>query len=168
MTDQVDIRPLDLEDLDKAQTFLFGMVKQMFDMDRHPIFHKDIIELDSTYIEDEDHIIFGAFTKENVLIGTIATKHFVDRFESIKGIYDESKTAEIGRCYLDANWRRKGIGSELFHKMIAFCRASRYELLYLHTHRSLPGGFDFWLKMGFEIIVEEDDASKTIHMEKKL
>lgn len=168
MKDQVYIRPLDSDDVDKAQTFLFGMVKQMFDMDRHPVFHKDIIELHSTYIEDEDHIILGAFTKEHVLIGTIAMKHFVDRFKSLKGFYDESKTAEIGRCYLNPNWRRKGVGSELFYNMVNFCRASDYKQIYLHTHRSLPGGFDFWLKMGFEVTIEEEDASKTIHMEKRL
>ncbi|GAU76577.1 GNAT family N-acetyltransferase [Fusibacter sp. 3D3] len=162
------IRPLIKEDVEKAQTFLFGMAKQLFDMDRHPVFHHDIMALESVYIEDDDHLILGAFNTNHDLIGTIAVKRFVDRFESIKGLYNESKTAEIGRCYLDSKWRRKGVGSELFHKMVYFCKASAYEQIYLHTHRTLPGGFDFWLKMGFEITKEDDDASKTIHMEKRL
>lgn len=166
--DFINVRSIDIEDIPMAQDFLFKMVKKLYGYDKNPLYHKDIINMKEAYISEKRNNIIGAFDKENKLIGTIAVKRYDDRLESIKGIYDVNKTAELGRCYLKEDLRRKGIGSLLFNKVVEFCKESKYETIYLHTHRHLPGGFDFWKKSGFTIKIEENNEEETIHMEKSI
>ncbi|MBD8047560.1 GNAT family N-acetyltransferase [Clostridium faecium] len=166
MSNQIHIRRIDVEEVSIAQDFLFKMVKKLYNSDKNPLYHNDIINMKEVYIENKKNILIGAFDEDGQLIGTIAVKQFVDRFKALNGIYKEELTAELGRCYIDENLRRKGVGSLLFDKILEFCKESGYEKIYLHTHRHLPGGFDFWRKMGFVITVEEDDEEKTVHMEK--
>lgn len=168
MVDQMSVRNISIKEMPIAQEFLFKMVKKLFNTDENPLYHNDIINMEDIYINEKRNAIIGAFDKENNLVGTIAVKHFIDRFEAIKGMYSEYKTAELGRCYIDEDLRRKGIGSLLLDSMVQFCKESEYEKIYLHTHRHLPGGFDFWIKKGFVITVEDDDEAKTVHMEKTI
>ena len=166
MSSHFHIRRIDVEEVSIAQDFLFKMVKKLYNSDRNPLYHNDIINMKEVYIENNRNILIGAFDEDGQLIGTIAVKQFVNRFKALNGIYKEELTAELGRCYIDENLRRKGVGSFLFDKILEFCKESGYEKIYLHTHRHLPGGFDFWRKMGFVITIEEDDEEKTVHMEK--
>lgn len=166
MSNQIHIRRIDMEEVPIAQDFLFKMVKKLYNSDRNPLYHNDIINMKEVYIENNKNILIGAFDEDGQLVGTIGVKQFVDRFKALDGMYKEELTAELGRCYIDENLRRKGVGSSLFDKILEFCKESGYEKIYLHTHRHLPGGFDFWCKMGFMITVEEDDKEKTVHMEK--
>ena len=165
---QIHIRRIDIEEVQIAQKFLFKMVKKMFNTDENSPYNKDITNLKEVYIDNKKNAIVGAFNESGELIGTIAINQFVDRFEVLKGIYREEVTAELGRCYIEEGLRRKGIGSLLFEEIIQVCKDCGYEKIYLHTHRHLPGGFDFWEKKGFTITVEDDDKDKTVHMERVL
>ncbi len=164
----MNIRTISEEEIDMTQEFLFKMVKNLFGHDVNPVYHHDIINVKEVYIKSKTNTLIGAFDQNNTLIGTIGVKQFVDRFEAIKGIYQEDVTAEIGRCYINKDLRRAGVGSALFDHLLEFCRESGYKTIYLHTHRHLPGGFDFWIKKGFTVKLEEDDQEKTVHMEKVL
>jgi GNAT superfamily N-acetyltransferase len=166
--EQIDIRHVRIEEIALAQEFLFKMIKKLYNYDANPGYHQDIINMREWYINEKRNTIIGAFDKENNLVGTIAVKPFIDRFEALKGIYREDTTAELGRCYINEDLRRQGIGSMLFDSIIQFCKESDYEKIYLHTHRHLPGGFDFWKKKGFVITVEEDNEEETVHMEKSV
>ncbi|PAB60131.1 GNAT family N-acetyltransferase [Anaeromicrobium sediminis] len=168
MVDQINIRNISTEEVPIAQEFLFKMVKKLYNCEENPLYHNDIINMKEFYINEKRKTIIGAFDKENHLVGTIAVKQFIDRFDSIKGIYREYTTAELGRCYINEDLRRKGIGSLLFDNIVQFCKESGYEKIYLHTHKHLPGGFDFWKKKGFLITVEDDDEEETVHMEKSI
>lgn len=168
MVDKISFRNISMEEISIVQDFLFKMVKNLFNCDKNPLYHNDIINMKEIYIDDKRNTIIGAFDEENNLVGTIAVKRFVDRFVSIRRMYSEYKTAELGRCYIDKDLRRKGIGSCLLDRIVQFCKESGYEKIYLHTHKHLPGGFDFWNKKGFLITVEEDDEEKTVHMEKNI
>lgn len=168
MLGDIYIRRISSEEVPIAQDFVFKMVKKLFNTDKNPLYHNDIINMKSVYVDNEKNIMVGAFKEDGELIGTIAVKEFVDRFEALKGRYKEELTAEIGRCYIDENLRRMGMGSSLLDEIIKFCQEVGYEKLYLHTHRHLPGGFDFWIKKGFTVTVEEEDKDKTVHMERRL
>ncbi len=168
MSNQIHVRRIDVEEVQIAREFLFKMVKKLFNTDENPLYHHDIINLKETYIDNKKNTLLGAFNELGELIGTIAVKQFVDRFKVLEGRYKEEVTAELGRCYINESLRRKGIGSLLLEELLQFCKESGYEKIYLHTHRHLPGGFDFWNKKGFVITVEEEDKEKTVHMEKEV
>lgn len=158
------IRVLDINDCEEAQTFLFDMVESLFDKKRDMVIHRDIFQLRDFYIEESMHILIGAFDESNKLVGTIALKGFIDRFESFKNRYN-CLTAEVGRCYISENMRRRGIGKRLFEVAIEKAREMGYEVLYLHTHLHLPGGYEFWLKSGFSVFAIDETLPQTIHME---
>ncbi|AKL96563.1 acetyltransferase GNAT family [Clostridium aceticum] len=168
MSNQIHVRRIDVEEVQIAREFLFKMVKKLFNTDENPLYHHDIINLKEAYIDNKKNTLVGAFNESGELIGTIAVKQFVDRFKVLEGMYKEEVTAELGRCYIDESLRRKGIGSLLLEELLQFCKESGYEKVYLHTHRHLPGGFDFWTKKGFVITVEEGDQEETVHMEKEV
>jgi GNAT superfamily N-acetyltransferase len=160
---QLNIKVVPKEALPEAQDYLFHMVECLFEKKRNRQTHYDIFECYDFYLENPEHILIGAYI-ENRLVGTVALKTFVDRFECLKGRY-KTKTAEVGRCYIHPEYRRKGIGSKLFSAVLEEAKALSYDMLYLHTHPNLPGGYDFWLKTGFEIVCVEKGNPDTIHME---
>ncbi len=111
--------------------------------------------------------IFIALNEKEEVVGVIALSDYDDRIESIKGRYRTGQTAEMSRCYVHEAYRRCGIGARLFELLTAFAKEKGYEMLYLHTHYFLPGGFLFWSAMGFAITLDEDDGVwQTVHMER--
>ncbi len=161
------IRVLGTSDLEVAQAFLFEMVEVLFEKERDPKTHADIFEMMNFYFQNDEHTLIGAFDSEDHLVGTIAIKGFVDRFEVLKGRYLE-KTAEVGRCYVDMTLRRQGLGKRLLEMAKLEAVKRDYKMLYLHTHPHLPGGYDFWLKSGFKVTQIEEALIPVIHMEYSL
>ncbi len=164
MNDTYVIKRITQNEVKQAEAFLTRMMKVLFDSEVNETYHKDILNLETFYVENEDQSLIGAFDRFGNIVGTIAAKSFVDRFPVLGERYRNVKTVEVGRCYIEADLRKQGIGSLLFDKLIEFCHECEYEKIYLHTHRHLPGGFDFWIKKGFGITVEEQDRD-IVHME---
>ncbi len=164
---EINIRQLSEAEINEGQQFLFSMVESLFHIKRDKNMHRDIFELETFYLKTSGHVLLGAFDKSDKLIGTIALKTFIDRFEKLKGRYLE-KTAEVGRCYILQEHRRKGIGSKLLVEAMARAKEEGYSMLYLHTHPNLPGGYQFWEKSGFQKTLIEEGTPDTIHMEMAL
>lgn len=158
------IRVLQKTDAVEAKAFLFEMVEDLFAIKRNPMKHYDIFNMETFYFEENRHVLIGAFDVHNKLVGTIALKSYVDRFEAFKGKYTE-QTAEVSRCYIAPKMRRKGIGNGLLQQALLIGEKIGYKNYYLHTHPNLPGGFDFWKKSGFKVFLTEDTTPQTIHME---
>jgi len=165
---EIIVRTVTTENIDVAKQFLLRQCKELYGGEISASQYKDIENLENNYIKPVRNTILGAFTPDDKLVGTIAASTYNDRIASLKGRYQLDTTAEIGRCYIDAELRRQGIGSLLFDKIIDFCREQGYRILYLHTHRFLPGGFAFWQKQGFTITIDEGDSYETVHMENLL
>lgn len=66
---------------------------------------------------------------------------------------------------MDERYRRQGIGSQLFALAKVFCQRHQYKTLYLHTHHFLPGGYYFWLRNNFNVIMDMQDEWQLVHME---
>lgn len=165
---EITVRNITTLELHVVQEFLLQQCKDLYGGEISANQYKDIDNLEKQYIEPVRNVVLGAFTPAGKLAGTMAISTYNDRIKSLKGRYQLENTAEIGRCYIDAQLRRQGIGSVLFNEAIAFCQAQGYRTLYLHTHRFLPGGFSFWEKQGFLITLDEGDPYETVHMEKLL
>lgn len=151
-------------EIDEVTVYLKRIMKELFDCEINRDYHNDIIHMSDFYVKNDDHILIGAYNEKNEVVGTIAAKTFIDRFEELDGRYKDLRTVEVGRCYIETKLRRQGIGSILLDELKVFCQERSYEKIYLHTHRHLPGGFDFWDKKGFEIICE-DSSNDIVHME---
>ncbi len=160
------IRKINNNDIASVQKFLLGQLEDLFSHDGQSAITDDVWGLAKLYIEPDRNQMWAAFSPEGTVIGTIAICEYNDRITILKGRYPRKTTAEIGRCYIEKTLRRQGIGSRLLEEVKAFAYEKEYEIIYLHTHRFLPGGFHFWEKQGFRIIVEEKGDAQIVHMEK--
>ncbi|EIW16668.1 GNAT family N-acetyltransferase [Pelosinus fermentans] len=162
------IRKIDNNDVASVQNFLLGQLQDLFSHDGQSAITDDVWGLAKLYIEPARNQMWAAFSPEGAVIGTIAICEYNDRIAVLKGRYPGKTTAEIGRCYIEKTLRRQGIGSRLLKEVEAFGCEKEYETIYLHTHRFLPGGFHFWEKQGFRIVVEEQGDAQIVHMEKSV
>ena len=162
------VRPIQKEDIQVVQAFLMHQLKTLFFQDKQGAITDDVLGLEKMYLWPERNNLWAAFDQNGKVVGTGAICIYNDRIDCIKGRYHLPETAEIGRCYVDEMIRRQGIGSEIMAEMVKFCQEKEYKKMYLHTHHFLPGGFDFWKKQGFEILIDDgqDGGYETIHMEK--
>ncbi len=162
------VRPIQKEDIQVVQAFLMHQLKTLFFQDKQGAITDDVLGLEKMYLWPERNNLWAAFDQNGKVVGTGAICIYNDRIDCIKGRYHLPETAEIGRCYVDEMIRRQGIGSEIMAEMVKFCQEKEYKKMYLHTHHFLPGGFDFWKKQGFSILIDDgqDGGYETIHMEK--
>ncbi len=160
----VRIREAEKEDLAAVREFLRLQCQTLYGGGVSERQEKELGQLAALYLEEKDNVLIGAFTSANEVVGTIAVARYDNRIGALKERYAAKKTAEICRLYVSESLRGVGIGSRLFTQAALFA-ASRYEVLYLHTHLFLPGGFSFWRKKGFDVTLQEKDAYETIHME---
>lgn len=168
MLNAIKIRPVQEKDVEKIKTFLLKQLNTLFDTGGKAALTDDVINLVDNYVKPERSQLWLALDDKENVVGTIAAFPYNGRFEIFAGRYDLSKTVEIGRCYIDENYRRKGIGARLLDMVKKFAKEKNYEMLYLHTHHFLPGGFNFWQKNGFAIVFDEGGVYETIHMEQKV
>lgn len=162
---QVIIRPAKLTELSLVKNFLLEQCKILYHGAISPNQYQDLEQLQEKYFSPEKHTLLGAFLPNGQLVGTIAISAYNDRIDCIKGRYTAFSVAEVGRCYLAPELRRVGIGSLLFQAAVHFAQTTEYKYLYLHTHKFLPGGYNFWLKKGFTILLDQADVHQTVHME---
>ena len=164
------VRPIQKEDIQAVQTFLMHQLKTLFFQDNQGAITDDVWGLEKMYLQPERNNLWVVFDQDGKVVGTGAICTYNDRIECMKGRYHLPEIAEIGRCYVDETIRRQGIGSEIMAAMVKFCQEKEYKKMHLHTHHFLPGGFNFWQKQGFEILIDDghDGGYETIHMEKIL
>jgi GNAT superfamily N-acetyltransferase len=160
------IRPIKKDEIGAVQDFLLRQLKEHLTPELQASINKDVWQLEITYLDPENSGMWGAFTSEGELVGTAAVCPYNDRMVPLKGRYHGRNTAEVGRCYIDKHLRRQGIGRRLFQIITAFCQEHGYHMMYLHTHRFFPGGFNFWRNQGFTITVDEEGAAQIVHMER--
>ncbi|WP_378952689.1 GNAT family N-acetyltransferase [Pelosinus sp. sgz500959] len=162
------IRAIREADIDAVQNFLLGQLQELFAQEGQLAITNDIWGIRKTYLEPINCNMWGVFTRLGEVVGTAAICTYNDRIELLKGRYDLPITAEVGRFYIDKSLRRQGLGSNLVKTLTDFCIKQGYLIMYLHTHRFLPGGFNFWEKQGFVITIDEGGSAEIVHMEKIL
>ena len=164
------VRSIQKEDIQAVQAFLMYQLKALFFQENQGAIIEDVWGLEKRYLQSERNNLWAVFDQDEKVVGTGAICTYNDRIECIKGRYYLPETAEVGRCYVDETIRRQGIGSMIMAAMVQFCQEKGYKKMYLHTHHFLPGGFNFWQKQGFEILIDDgyDGGYETIHMEKIL
>lgn len=163
------IEPLTCNHIEETQLFLSTQLNHFFHYNYSLTNAKDdIFLLENKYISPNRNNFWLAFDKQNNIIGSIAASIYDDRIDLLKGHYNLDITAEVGRCYVHPDHRRKGIGHQLLSLAENFCIDKDFSIIYLHTHHFLPGGYNFWKKNHFQTTIDEGGLQQIIHMEKKL
>lgn len=163
------IKKVEKEDSAKVIEFMVRMRKELFPMLSQSELPADILHFEQHYVQRENAGVYAAFFQNGEVLGTIGICPYDDRFAELQKYYEQTKTAEIVKCYIDADYRRLGIGSKLFNEALKFSSDSGYQKLYLHSHPFLPGGISFWRAKGFEDrLAEEDPIWNTLHMDMNL
>ena len=156
-------------EMELVKNFLFEQIKKEYGYGYVPEYHKDIINLDEYYVFPKRNNLFLAVDNEkDKIVASIAVRSYDKSFKEFKHIYNGQYTASIWRLFVDRDYRRCGLASELFNRVENFTYLNNYKQIYLHTHKDLCGALQFWKKMGFEITWDTNNELQTVHMEKKL
>ena len=165
----VTLRELSREDIPAVQLFLVSHLNAFFQAGRAtPAADEDVFRLRQQFIQRPENLLLCAWNGERELVATLAACRYDDRITELRGRYTPATTAEICRCYVDGEYRRRGIGRRMLAAAEAFCQRQGYNMLYLHTHHFLPGGYRFWLGNEFQVVMEMHDDWQLVHMEKPL
>ena len=161
----IKIERLKKEDIEKTKEFLFGIIKDDFGYEFNPVWHKDITDLESLYLENENSNFLVAKI-ENEIVGTIAVRPYDKDYPEFKDKYSADNTISIWRHYIKKELRGQRIGSRLLSKIEKFSKEKGFKYTYLHTQRTIPWSAQYWQLKGFKITYEPGDELQTVHMEK--
>lgn len=167
MSDYV-IRQIELDELPAAIDFVMEIVREVFPMLDPDALPPDLLAFRDVYYRSATATLLAAFDKNGAIAATAAYLPYDDRIAEIKGNYADRKTAELVKCYVKPELRRHGLGTALVRELLPTARDKGYEIMYLHTHRFLPGAVGFWEKQGFTFRLEPFDSYETVHMDKHL
>jgi len=127
---------------------------------------KELDNFQKSYLDSQQ----GAFLtarSEGRLVATIGYVPYDGRFPYLN--LKVENVVEVVRLYVEPEWRRAGLASKLFAKLVNTARQAGVKQLYLHTHPFLPHAIGFWERKGFSIIkVDEDPVWQTTHMSRVL
>lgn len=163
------IKKVQKENAEQVTMFMQKLLTELFPMTDHDHLPFDILHLNTHYMDREDAGLFVATDKAGTVLGTIGYLPYDGRFNQLNHLYEQVRTTELVRCYIDKEYRRMGIGSALYDTVLRSIHNAGYEKVYLHTHPFLPGGLSFWQAKGFILrLAEEDLVWQTLHMDKDI
>lgn len=166
MTNDIRIEKLQHDMIPFVKAFMLGVIKQEFGYDYNPEWHKDIDELDRTYLQNTKAAFYVAIEHEDSIVGTIAARPYDKAYEVFKNKYSHKNTLSIWRHYIKKELRGQGIGTLLLERIMEFSSHSGYKYIYLHTQKTIPGSLEYWLAKGFSITNDSNDDFQTVHLEK--
>ena len=127
---------------------------------------RELESFQKSYLDSPQGAFLTARSKGR-LVATIGCVPYDGRFPSLN--VEVENVVEVVRLYVEPEWRRAGLASKLFAKLVETTRQAGVKQLYLHTHPFLPNAIGFWERNGFSIIeVDEDPVWQTTHMSRLL
>ena len=163
----MDIHKVRSNEVKQVAQFLLRTMTDVYPFQLGEASMRDLTDMESLFLNKRKATILAAFLDGNV-VGTIALRPYDGRVTSLENRYELEHTCEIIKCYVDKSVRRQGVGSLLFEAIEQYCKEAGYKMMYLHTHKFLPGGLSFWKKKGFTETLDEFDKWQTVHFEKEV
>ncbi|KAL4731791.1 hypothetical protein ACLX1H_000782 [Fusarium chlamydosporum] len=159
----VDDIPELIDSITKARAEMFPFLDQTTSGE---LAQKELQNFKNNHIEHP----LGAFVtarSQGRLIATIGYAPYDGRFPFLH--LESDNVVEVVRLYVQPEWRRAGLASKLFDRLLETARLANVKQLYLHTHPFLPNAIGFWERNGFMIMsVEDDPVWQTTHMSRLL
>ena len=155
------LRPATPADADSARSVMLDTVYGDLRSGYVPRWHRDIIDIEGSYLRPERHTLLVAESAEGRIVGTGAVRAqgpqsppnprwIADRFPS-------GRTAQLCRIYVRPEFRRAGIAREMVRGLSEFVAgAGGYDAVYLHTDPAVPGAEPFWRSLAEEVCDERE------------
>lgn len=162
------IRRITAKDSAAALNFIIPMLHEVYPNIPDVAVRWDLANMEEAYVIPDNSVMFAAFDGSGQVVGTVAIRPYDDRLDVVRGCYDVPVTAELSRCYVNRLLRRQGIAGQLVAAVENYCQQYGYQMICLHTHRFLPGGFPFWLSQDYIIRSEKLEELETVYLDKRL
>lgn len=163
---RVFVKKAGAEDVQSSVDFACRMIKEVYGRGVNTVWDQDLLNFEKTYLLNTDNAFFTAVDDKETIVGCLAVRRYNGRIKILEGLYELKLTAELAKCFVAKEYRRAGVGSLLVAKAERFCRKAGYRIIYLHTHKYLPGALAFWQSREFTVSLEEGGPGQTVHMEK--
>lgn len=167
-----EIRPARAEDLDGARSVMLDTFYRDLGYGYRPEWHRDVIELEETYLRTPRHALFVA-VHDGQVVGTTAVRAQGPRNPPhpawLVERYGDHCTAQLFRVYVRREHRRHGLARGLVGHARDFVAATPgYERLYLHSDTRSDGAEPFWKSVAEVVHDARDgvsDQHQTVHYE---
>lgn len=156
-----------------ARQFCLEQIKHEYGYDYVPEWHKDLDSLlikAGMYSQIKKGFFLAAIVDDKI-VGTIGMRNLKYKAALWKEYSKKLQSQKIGsiwRTYTAKEFRGVGIASHLLDLAEKNASELGYEFFYLHTSWNKADSVKFWLKRGYEILKQEQNSDKTVHMIKKL
>lgn len=167
------LRTATSDDLDGARAVMLDTIYRDFGSGYVPRWHRDIIDLEGSYLRPERHTLLVAEHPSDGIIATGAIRAqgpvSPPNPAWVAARFPSGSTAQLCRIYVRPSHRRHGIAGELVRELSSFAvAAGGYRSLYLHTDPAVPGAEPFWRSLGQEVCDERalpDGGQGIVHFE---
>ncbi|MFJ6608689.1 GNAT family N-acetyltransferase [Streptomyces sp. NPDC091289] len=168
------VRPATSADAEGARRVMLDTFYRDFGYGYVPAWHQDVIDLESTYLDDPRHVLMVALHDGEVVATTgvrSAGPTHPPHPRWLAERYPSGTTAQLVRVYVHPDHRRHGLARTLVDRACAFAaRTPGYDCVYLHTNVDVAGAEAFWRSMAKEIFDarttgEHGPGVATVHFE---
>ncbi|ALC18979.1 GNAT family N-acetyltransferase [Streptomyces pristinaespiralis] len=168
------LRPATPADVEGARRVMLDTIYRDFGYGYVPAWHRDVVEITPTYLDDPRHLLLVAVRDGEVVAttgvrsgGPVHPPHprwLAERYPPVT-------TAQLVRVYVSSGHRRHGLARTMVHSACDFVAATPgYDSIYLHTDVNVPGAEAFWRSMAKEVFDaratgEHGQGVGTVHFE---
>ncbi|GAA4682110.1 GNAT family N-acetyltransferase [Streptomyces chumphonensis] len=161
-------------DVEGARRLMLDTFYEEFGYGYVPAWHRDVVDLAATYLDDPRHLLLVAVCDGEVVATTGVRsggpnhpphpRWLVERYPPVT-------TAQIVRVYVRTGHRRHGLARELVRRACDFAAGTPgYDSIYLHTNVNVEGAEAFWRSVAKEVFDarttgEHGPGVSTVHFE---
>jgi GNAT superfamily N-acetyltransferase len=168
------VRPATPADVNGARRIMLDTFYNEFGYGYVPQWHRDVMDIEGTYLDDPRHLLLVAVHAGEVVATTGVRsggpvhpphpRHLTER-------YPAYSTAQLVRVYVRPDHRRRGLARVLVGAACDFVADTPgYERVYLHTNTNVEGAEAFWRSVSEEVFDargtgEHGPGVATVHFE---
>ncbi len=135
-----EVRQYRPEDSVGVKNLILSILEKEYPFDRSAYQDSDINDISGTYGGEGN--VFFVIEKDKKIVGTAGIKR------------ETAESALLRRLFVDENYRRKGFGTALLKKAVAFCGSKEYKEMIFRATDRMREAMKLCKKTGF---VEKED-----------
>ncbi|HWU06637.1 MAG TPA: GNAT family N-acetyltransferase [Streptomyces sp.] len=168
------VRPAAPADVDGARNVMLDTFYKEFGYGYVPGWHRDVVDIQGTYLDDPRHLLLVAVHDGEVVATTGVRSQgpaHPPHPRRLAERYPSGTTAQLVRVYVRPEHRRRGLARTLVDTAREFIAGTPgYECIYLHTNVDVEGAESFWRSMAKEVFDaratgEHGPGVATVHFE---